>query len=66
MRVGWYIYSEGINFDWIDGWKCWTLASKTLEWRRVTQDLRNGEPLEMLKIAKLIKIKALLHHFSNH
>ena len=24
-----------------------------LEWRRVTQDLRNGGPLEMLTIAKL-------------
>ena len=29
--------------------------AKTLEWRRVTQDLRNGGPLEMLTIAKLIK-----------
>ena len=39
--------------------------AKTLEWRRVTQDLRNGGPLEVLTIAKLIKIKALLHQFSN-
>ena len=39
--------------------------AKTLEWRRVTQDLRNGGPLEMFTIAKLIKSKALLHQFSN-
>ena len=19
-------YSEGTNFDWLNGWKCWTLA----------------------------------------
>ena len=31
----------------------------------VTQDLRKGEPLEMLIIVKLIKIKVLLHQFSN-
>ena len=35
--------------------------AKTLEWRRVTQDLRNGGPLEMLTIATLTKIKVLLH-----
>ena len=28
--------------------------AKTFEWRRVTQDLRNGGPLEMLTIAKQI------------
>ena len=39
--------------------------AKTLEWRRVTQDLRNGGPLEMLTMAKLIKIKVLLNQFSN-
>ena len=49
------IYSEGINFDWHNGWKCWTLASKTFERRRATQDFKNGGPLEMLTIAKLIK-----------
>jgi len=32
---------------------------KTFEWRRVTKDLRNGDPLEMLTIANLIKIKIL-------
>ena len=39
--------------------------AKTFEWRKVTQDLRNGGPLEMLTIAKLIKIKVLLHQLSN-
>ena len=39
--------------------------AKTLEWKGVTQDLRNGGPLEMLTIAKLIKIKVLLHQFWN-
>ena len=39
--------------------------AKTFEWKRVTQDLRNGEPLEMLNIADLIKTKILLHQFSN-
>ena len=33
-------------------------------WTRVTRDLRNGGPLEMLSIAKPIKIKVLLHQFS--
>ena len=37
--------------------------AKTLEWRRVKRDLRKREPLEMLTIAKLIKIKVLLHQF---
>ena len=39
--------------------------AKTFERRRVTQDLRNGGPLEMLTIAKLIKNKVLLHQFWN-
>ena len=39
--------------------------AKTFEWRRVTQDLRNGGPLEMLTMAKVIKIKVLLNQFSN-
>ena len=38
--------------------------AKMFEWRKVTQDLRNGGPLEMLTIAKLIKIKVPLHQFS--
>ena len=41
------------------------MASKNrFVWTRVTQDLRNGGPLEMLSIAKPIKIKVLLHQFS--
>ena len=39
--------------------------AKTFERRRVTQDLRNGGPHEMLTIAKLIKIKVLLHQVWN-
>ena len=39
--------------------------AKTFEWRRVTKDLTNGDPLETLTIANLIKIKILLHQFSN-
>ena len=31
----------------------------------MTQDFRNGGPLEMLTITNLIKIKVLLHRFSN-
>ena len=23
-------YSKGINFYWLNGWKCWTLASKNV------------------------------------
>ena len=38
--------------------------AKMFEWRKVTKDLRNGRPLEMLMIVKLIKIKVLLHQFS--
>ena len=34
-------------------------AAKTFEWRKVTQDLRYGGPLEMLTIAKVIKINLL-------
>ena len=39
--------------------------AKTFEWRRLTQDLRKGGPLEILTIAKLIKSKVLWHQFSN-
>ena len=39
--------------------------AKTIEWRRVTQDLRKGGSLEMLTIGKLIKIKVLWHQFSS-
>ena len=37
--------------------------AKTFEWRREKQDWRNRGPLEMLAIAKLIKIKVPLHQF---
>ena len=37
--------------------------AKTFKRRRVTEDLRNGGPLEMPTIAKRIKIKVLLHQF---
>ena len=33
---------------------------KTFEWRRVTRELGNGGPLEMLTIANLIKINVLI------
>ena len=39
--------------------------AKTFEWRKVTQDLRNGGPLELLTMANLIKSKILVHQFSN-
>ena len=38
--------------------------AKTFVWTRVTQDLRNGGPLEMLSKAKPLKIKVLLRQFS--
>ena len=28
LRIMRIQYSEGINFDWLDGWRCWTLVSK--------------------------------------
>ena len=58
-------YSEGINFDWLNGWKCWTLASRTFRWRRVTEDLKMGGPchLKCQQLAKVIKIKVLLRQF---
>ena len=37
--------------------------AKTFGWMRVTQDLRNGGPLEMLSKAKPLKIKVLLRQF---
>ena len=58
-------YSEGIILIglMVDNVGHW--PAKTFEWKRVTQDLRKGGPLEMLATAKLIKIKVLLHQFSN-
>ena len=59
-------YSEGKNFDWLDGWKCWTLASKNVRLEEsYTRPLRNGGPLKMLTIPNLIKINVLMHQFSN-
>ena len=43
-------YSDGINFDWLKGWQCWTVASKNvrveksntrLEKRRATRNAYN-------------------------
>ena len=52
-------YSEGINFDWLNGWQCWTLASKNV---RVEE---SNEMLTTCTIPKPIKIKVLWHQFSN-
>ena len=30
LRIMRIQYSEGINFDWLDGWQCWTLVSKNV------------------------------------
>ena len=38
--------------------------AKALVWMRVTKDLRNGGPLEMLTIAKLIKKIASIFEFN--
>ena len=56
-------YSEGL-IGLIVGY-VWVWPAKTFMWRRVTQDLRNGGPVEMLPIVKLMKMKVLLHQFSN-
>ena len=55
VRVGRYKlkYSEGINYDWLMVGNVGLWPAKTLEWTRVTQDFRNGGPLEMLTIANL-------------
>ena len=50
----------GLNVGNVGLW-----PAKTFEWKRVAQDLRIGGPLEMLTLAKLIKIKVLLNQFSN-
>ena len=58
-------YSEGIILIglMVDNVGLW--PAKAFKWKRATQDLRKRGPLEMLAIAKLIKIKVLLHQFSN-
>ena len=59
-------YSEGINFDQLNGWKCWNSFQQNPLYRsRVTQHLRNGGPVEMISIEKLIKNMVLLDQFSN-
>ena len=42
-------YSEGVNFDWLNGWKCWTLASKNVQVEESNRRLENDRamPLEM-------------------
>ena len=44
-------YSDGINFDWLTGWQCWTLASQNvrveesntrLEKKRATRNAYNS------------------------
>ena len=50
-------YSEGVNFDWLNGWQCWTLASKNV---RVEE---SNKMLTTCTTAKLIKIKVLWHQF---
>ena len=47
-------YSEGINFDWLNGWKCWTLASRNVQVEESYRRLENGRamPLEMPTTSK--------------
>ena len=49
--------SRGINFDWLNGWKCWSLASKIVCMEESKIRLEKWKALEMLSIAKLIKIR---------
>ena len=53
--------SEGINFDWLNDWKCWTLASKNVCMEESKIRLEKWRALEMVLIAKLIKMKVLLY-----
>ena len=47
-------YSEGINFDWLNGWKCWTLASRNVQVEESNRRLESGRamPLEMPTTSK--------------
>ena len=54
----------GLFFGSVGLWQERMILKKFL-WRRVTKDLRNGGLLEILSIAKLIKINVLLHQFLN-
>ena len=50
-------YSEGINFDWLNGWKCWTLASRNLQVEENNRRLENRRamPLEVPTTSKTDK-----------
>ena len=66
VRAGRYTIFWSVNFDglkMVGNIGLW--PAKTFEWRKVIQDLRNGGPLEMLTIAKLVTIKVPLHQVSN-
>ena len=47
-------YSEGMNFDWLNGWKCWTLAGRNVQVEESSRRLENGRamPLEMPTTSK--------------
>ena len=60
------IYSEGINFDWHNGWKRWTLGQKNIRVEESNTRLEKWRSTwNANTIAKLIKIKVLLHQFWN-
>ena len=50
-------YSEGIKFDWLNGWKCWTLVSRNVQVEESNRRLENGRamPLEMPTTSKTDK-----------
>ena len=50
-------YSKGINFDWLNGCKFWTLASKNVCVDESNTRLEKWKPVAMPPIAKPIKIK---------
>ena len=58
-------YSEGINFNWLNGWQYYTLASQNFRVEgSLTRDLRKGGPIEMLTtctIAKLINFASKIY-----
>ena len=54
----------GLFFGNVGLWQERMILKKFL-WRRVTKDLRNGGLLEILSIAKLIKVNVLLHQVLN-
>ena len=50
-------YSEGMNFDWLNCWKCWTLAGRNVQVEESNRRLENGRamPLEMPTTSKTDK-----------